>query len=459
MINERIFRAYDIRGKVGPDLNKEIAYHIGKVFAALAITENNKNICVGFDGRLSSAELFQGLVLGLIDGGANIINIGLVASPILYFADKKLMPAASIMITGSHNPKSDNGFKMRVQGSSYHGEHIQYLKAKVMECFKQNPNPKLDRLAQVESQDFYEDYINRIIEGMNLSSTLKIVWDNSNGSAGKALELLVKKLPNQNILLNKEIDGDFPNHHPDPTVAENLKGLINVVKQEQYDLGIAFDGDGDRIGVVDSRGNIILGDQLFTIFTEDLLKSNPNAAVVFDIKVSNALFKFISSLSGRPYISKVGHGFIKEKMKETGALLGGEMSGHIFFADKYYGFDDAIYAAVRLIDLLNRSKISLDTLYDNLPKTCATPEIRIQVAEEQKFAIVDEIKHALQGLSNIIVNDIDGVRVESQSGWWLLRASNTEAMLNIRCEAESLRGLEEIKNQVNNMLAKFNLQI
>jgi phosphomannomutase len=459
MINERIFRAYDIRGQVGPDLNKEIAYHIGKAFASMNLQDCNKVVCVGYDGRVSSLEIFTALTLGLADYEAEVINIGLVPSPMLYFADYMLKPAASIMITGSHNPKNDNGFKMLSSGKSLHGEQIQYLKSLVLRSLQENLSTEAKRAPAFKSIDVHKDYIKKILEDIVISPTLKVVWDNGNGAAGKVLESLLSMLPNQNILLNKEIDGNFPSHHPDPTVAENLTELINTVKANEFDLGIAFDGDGDRIGVVDSRGNIIWGDQLLTIFAEDILKSSPGAAIVMDIKASNALLAYIRSLGGQPAISKVGHGFIKEKMKETGAVIAGELSGHMFFADKYFGYDDAIYAALRLIDLLSRNNQSLDVLFDALPKTYNTPEIRVTVPEEQKFAIIEHIKASLQTVSDVKINDIDGIRVEMSDGWWLLRASNTEAKLNIRCEANSRARLEGIKADVNKLIAPFNISI
>jgi phosphomannomutase len=460
MINERIFRAYDIRGKVNPDLSLELVYNIGKAYASLNLQGDNKQILIGFDGRLTSASLFKALCLGLQDAGAEIKTIGLVPTPILYFADQLLKPAASIMITGSHNQATDNGFKMLSQGKPFWGEQIQELKSVVLKSLHQFSKIDLNRaLENAENINVNNDYIRRILEGIIISPKLKIVWDNGNGAAGEILKQLLQQLPNQNILINNDIDGSFPNHHPDPTVAENLVELIDAVKVNNYDFGIAFDGDGDRVGVVDSQGSIISGDQLVAIFAKSILKDIPDATVIFDIKASNTLLKYINSLGGRAILSKAGHTSIKELMKQTNAILAGEMSGHMFFKDKYYGFDDAIYASLRLIDLLSREDKSLDERYLDLPKTYNTPEIRLKIADEKKFKIVDDIKQSLQGLPNIDVNDLDGMRVESEDGWWLLRASNTEGALIIRCEGNSPQQLKNIKQEVNIRLAPFGLKI
>lgn len=454
MISDTIFRHYDIRGRFGADLSGELAYLIGKAFTNLNITNSNNIIIVGRDGRTSSPILFDYLVSGIISAGGHVVDIDIVPTPMLYFADKKFMPAASIMITGSHNPAQDNGFKMVAGGKPFFGEQIQTLKnlVKTLEITKYG-------LSQpTGTADIYESYIDRIIDNLSINQDLKVVWDSGNGAGGKALEKLMQKLPNHNILINKEIDGTFPNHPPDPTRPENLQQLINVIHSENADLGIALDGDADRIVVVDSRGNIILGDQLLCIFSNLILKENPGATIISDVKASQILFDYIRKNGGIPLMWKCGHSSIKTKIIETGALLAGEMSGHIFFADKYYGYDDAIYAALRLLDLLTHLNTKLDILYDQLPKAFNTPEIRIDVDEEIKFNIIEKIKTLLVK-HNTPFNDIDGVRVSNDKGWWLARASNTQAALIVRCEAYRSEDLDVISAELNNILQHFGLKI
>ncbi|QQV75127.1 Phosphomannomutase/phosphoglucomutase [Rickettsia tillamookensis] len=475
-INKEIFRAYDIRGNSLTDLTEEIAYKIGFCFAEMTITKDNNKICVGLDGRLSSPTLCKALELGLTETGAEIINIGVVPTPVLYFADKQFMPAGSIMVTGSHNPRDDNGFKILQNGKSFFGPQIQDLLAKInvipwldhgiQKNIKQDWIPRSSRGMTIipsgneteYSNTIQSKYLKRILEGININPKLKVAWDSGNGATGDIVEELKKYLSNDNIIINSKIDGNFPSHHPDPTNPANLQELIKTVKEQNCDIGIAFDGDGDRIGIVSGNGKILFGDQILCIFAEDILKENPNATIILDVKASQFIVDKIKSYGGNPIIWRTGHPFIKSKMLEIKALLAGEMSGHIFFADKYFGFDDAIYASLRFLDLLSKSDKTLDEIIEDLPKSYSTPEIKIFVPSRLKLKIIEEIKQKLLD-DKIEFNDIDGVRVNNEHGWWLLRSSNTESIIVARAESASKNGLEKIIAIINKYLEKYGLLI
>jgi len=455
-INKDIFRAYDIRGNSLKDLTKEVAYKVGYCFAKMTISKVNNKICVGMDGRLSSPTLFKALESGLIDAEAEVINIGVVPTPVLYFADKKFQPAGSIMVTGSHNPRDDNGFKLIQHGKSFFGEQIQDLLAEILNTDWNNNLPKVNIVNKNEI-NISNRYIKNILEAININPNLKVAWDCGNGATGNIIEELAKNhLNNKNIIINSKIDGNFPSHHPDPTKADNLQQLIRLVKEQNCDLGIAFDGDGDRIGIVSSSGKILFGDQILCIFAEDILKESPNASIIVDVKASQLIVDKIKSYGGQPIIWRTGHPFIKSKMAETRALLAGEMSGHIFFADKYFGFDDAIYAALRFLDLLSRSDKSLEEIIDDLPKSYSTPEIKIFVSPELKTKIIEEVKETLLK-DKVEFNDIDGVRVNTENGWWLLRSSNTESAIIARAESTNEEELKIIKITINDLLSKYGL--
>ncbi|WP_342269959.1 phosphomannomutase/phosphoglucomutase [Rickettsia endosymbiont of Orchestes rusci] len=484
-INKEIFRAYDIRGNSFTDITETTAYKIGFCFAETTISNNNNKICIGRDGRLSSPALYDSLIKGLVDGGASVITIGIVPTPMLYFADKRLMPAASIMVTGSHNPKDDNGFKMLAMGKPFFGSQIQDLltrildsrfnvipaslyvipaKAGIRETIKNKPD-SCDQRNDIEcgnnieyNNDIQSKYLERILNNISINPKLKVAWDPGNGAAGDITEALKARLPNNNIVINSKIDGNFPSHHPDPTRPSNLKELIEVVTQENCDIGIAFDGDGDRLGIVSRTGQILFGDQIVCLFAEDILKQHPNATIILDVKASRSIIDQIKSYGGQPLIWRTGHPFIKSKMQETNALLAGEMSGHIFFADKYYGYDDAIYAALRFLDLLSCSNKSLDELIQNLPKSYSTPEMKISVSDTMKFKIISEIKERLLK-EGIEFNDIDGIRVNTETGWWLLRSSNTEPAIIARAESTTAKGLEDLKSTLEKLLTKYRLTI
>ncbi|HJD61498.1 MAG TPA: phosphomannomutase/phosphoglucomutase [Rickettsia endosymbiont of Columbicola hoogstraali] len=456
-INKNIFRAYDIRGNSLTDLTVEVAYKVGFCFAKMTIKDGNNKICVGMDGRLSSPTLYKALEMGLIDAGAEVINIGVVPSPVLYFADKKFTPAGSIMVTGSHNPRDDNGFKIIQHGKSFFGSQIQDLLTEILNTDWSNNPPEIN-IVNKSKINISDRYIKNILEKIIVNSNLKVAWDPGNGATGNIVEELKNRLNNENIIINSKIDGNFPSHHPDPTKVDNLQELIKLVKEQNCDLGIAFDGDGDRIGIVSSSGKMLFGDQILCIFAEDILKENPNATIILDVKASQLIADRIKSYGGQAIIWRTGHPFIKSKMAESKALLAGEMSGHIFFADKYFGFDDAIYAALRFLDLLTRSSKTLDEIIDELPKSYSTPEVKIFVSSELKLQIIEEIKEKLLK-DKIEFNDIDGVRVNTEDGWWLLRSSNTESAIIARAESKSAEKLEELKTMINQLLSKYGLNI
>ena len=455
IINPAIFRSYDIRGNSHNDITNEIASKIGFCFSKMNITADNNLICVGRDGRISSPLLFKSLISGLLVGNAKVLSIGLVPTPTLYYADKKLKPAASIMITGSHNKKDDNGFKMVVNGQSFFGQQIQDL-LKLINSTNWNDIKFVEQ--NVEEYNIANEYIDRILQDIRINDDLKIAWDPGNGAACNIMQILQTKLPNKNILINSEIDGNFPNHHPDPTVPENLKQLIEIVKSEQCDAGIAFDGDADRIGIITASGKILWGDQILCLFVKDILQNNFGATIIADVKASQVVFDQVKKYGGNSIMWKTGHSFIKNKMQQSGALLAGEMSGHIFFADKYYGYDDAIYAALRFLELISNANNSLDKLLVDIPEIYNTPEIRIDTHDSLKFQIIDEIKAKLIE-DKAEFNDIDGLRVNTKDGWWLLRASNTQGAIIARCESSSKLGLNELITNLKQLLSKYNLKL
>ncbi len=456
MLEKAIFRTYDIRGDSRKNLTPDLAYNVGFHFAKMNIKPNNNKIVVGFDGRLSTPALYKALTSGLFAAGAEIISIGLVPSPCLYFANKKLYPAASIMITGSHNEKHDNGFKMLADGASFYGPNIQLLYEEILKDTKKYTQQKEE--VKIFPVNIKPHYIERILQNSSINKDLKIIWDPGNGAVCSILKSLTEKLPNNNIIINEEIDGNFPNHHPDPTIPKNLEQLISEVKNQDADLGIAFDGDGDRIGVVTKSGEILFGDQLLCIYSKELLNRKPGSIIIADVKASKTLFDYVANIGGKAIMWKTGHSLIKSKMIECGAEIAGEMSGHIFFADNYLGYDDAVYAALRLISIISNSDSSLEEMLEEIPKAYSTPEIRIEVPEEKKFQIVEKLKIKLQN-QKIPFNDIDGIRADSSEGWWLIRASNTQAALIARCEADSPESLDSVIKNLNILIKEFDLKL
>jgi phosphomannomutase len=386
------------------------------------------------------------LIRGLTEGGMNVMQIGMGPSPMLYFATHYLDVDGGIQVTGSHNPADYNGFKLLLKGRSLFGAEIQEIGQRAASGHWHEGS------GTVEEVDIREAYVERLLQDFS-GQAFRIGWDAGNGAAGPILDMLVERLPGQHHVIFSQVDGRFPNHHPDPTVEANLADLKALVAREQCDFGIAFDGDGDRIGAVDGEGRVIWGDQLMLILAEPVLREQPGATIIADVKASQVLFDGIARLGGEPLMWKTGHSLIKSKMKETGAPLAGEMSGHIFFKHRWYGFDDALYAAVRLIEAVSASGKTLTEIMDAMPKSVATPELRFPVDEARKFGIVDEVRDRLSA-EGAKVDATDGVRVSTADGWWLLRASNTQDVLVARAEAKDEAGVERLVAKIDDQLAK-----
>ncbi|HSY88545.1 MAG TPA: phosphomannomutase/phosphoglucomutase [Verrucomicrobiae bacterium] len=435
-------REYDIRGVVGRTLSAKDAYAVGRGFGTMVKEAGGSRAAVGYDGRLSSPALEAAVVEGLRDCGLDVIRVGRGPTPMLYFGVRALGLDGGVMITGSHNPAEYNGFKMMLGKGAFYGASIRHI-AEIAAQGSYASGPR----GKVEDRPQLDDYVRRLASDYRGRRPLTVVWDGGNGAAGEAMALLAGKLPGRHILLYETIDGSFPNHHPDPTVPENLKDLQARVIAEKADLGIAFDGDGDRIGVVDGGGEILWGDQLMVLYAREILAERPGATVIADVKASQVLFDEIKRAGGEPLMWRTGHSLIKAKMAEIGAPLAGEMSGHIFFADRYFGFDDALYAAVRILNIVSQADQSLAEMRLSLPRVMNTPELRFPCSEERKFAVVQETAGRLLR-AGADVNDIDGVRVRTPDGWWLLRASNTQDVLVARCESATTDGLERLKAAV-----------
>ncbi|MBU6266921.1 MAG: phosphomannomutase/phosphoglucomutase [Sphingomonadales bacterium] len=451
-----ILREYDIRGTVGATLSEADAHAVGRSFATLLRRAGGSRVAVGRDARLSSPMLEAALVAGLRESGADVVRIGMGPTPMLYYAEASTEQVhGGIQVTGSHNPKHDNGFKMVLHGLPFHGEDIARL-GRIAAA-----GDWLAGKGSLDSRDVLDAYVDRLLAavagiGDERLSALRIGWDAGNGAAGPALERLLARLPGEHHVLFAEPDGNFPNHHPDPTVEANLADLRHLVADRRLHFGIAFDGDADRIVAVDSLGRPIWGDQLLMIFAEDLLRRRPKSLIIGDVKASKALFDRIAELGGQPLMWKTGHSLIKSKMKETAAPLGGEMTGHVFFADEYYGFDDALYAGLRLIAAASRLGRSVTELRDAMPAMANTPELRFAVPAGRKAAAVAEVRARLEAAGRAFVA-IDGVRVESPDGWWLLRASNTQDVLTARAESAEAAGLARLVAEIDAQLAASGL--
>lgn len=440
-------REYDIRGIVGKTLHPADAFAIGRVFGTIVARAGGSRVAVGRDGRLSSPELEKSLVEGLVASGMEVIRVGCGPTPMLYFASYDQKADGAVMLTGSHNPPDYNGFKMMIGKKPFFGKDIQQLGAMAA-----SGDVVPEAKGSSREVDVSEAYLARMLKDYaGGPKSLTVVWDPGNGSGGEITARLAKRLPGTHHVINAEIDGTFPNHHPDPTVLKNLEQIIAKVAETKADLGIAFDGDADRIGVVDGAGHMLFGDQLLVVLARDVLKAHPGGTIIADVKASQVLFDEVAKAGGTPLMWKTGHSLIKQKMAETGSPLAGEMSGHTFFADKWYGFDDALYSAVRLLDILARSEESLTQMHEALPKVLNTPELRFDCEEARKFAVIEEVKARLAS-EGAKVQDVDGVRVLSEDGWWLLRASNTQAVLVARAEAKTEAGLERLKAQLVHQL-------
>ncbi len=449
--SEIILREYDIRGEIGKNLSEADAYALGRAFGTFVHRKGGKTVAVGYDGRLTSPALAAEVTRGLSETGLDVTAIGLGPTPMLWFTVKHLQTDAGIMVTGSHNPANFNGFKMTLQKEPVFGTAIQLIGNIAANGDFHTPT----QTGTTKEVAIQEEYVTRLLSDLSGARPLNIAWDCGNGAAGDVTRDIVAKIPGKHVLLYDEIDGTFPNHHPDPTVDKNLADLRKAVLDNKCDLGIAFDGDGDRIGVIDENGDILRCDILLALYAAEILKRKPGAPIIGDVKCSQIMFDEIKRLGGTPIMSKTGHSLVKSKMAETESPLAGELSGHIFFADGYYGFDDAVYCAIRLINLVNAAKGGLSTLTAHLPKTHSTAEIRVDVPEDEKFAIVPKIIESMKNNQNLEINDIDGIRVQTTDGWWLVRPSNTQSCLSARAEANSPQGLARMKAMAMEELEKL----
>ncbi|MBX3565845.1 MAG: phosphomannomutase/phosphoglucomutase [Sphingomonas sp.] len=444
-------REYDIRGIVGEALGPDDARAIGRGFATLLRRAGGRRVAVGMDGRVSSPMLRDALVAGLTASGCDVVRTGMGPTPMLYYAEATLEVDGAIQITGSHNPGNYNGFKMVFQHLPFFGEDIQTIGKLAAEGDWEEG----DGSETVTDADVEDLYVSRLFAGY-AGGAYRIGWDCGNGAAGNVIEKLVKLLPGEHHTLFTEVDGNFPNHHPDPTEEKNLADLKKLVADKRLDFGLAFDGDGDRVGAIDGSGRVIWGDQLLSILAVPVLRKDPGATIIADVKASQMLYDRVAELGGQPLMWKTGHSLIKTKMKETGAPLAGEMSGHIFFAQDYYGFDDAQYAAVQLINAVHIIGKSMTEIRSDMPEFINTPEMRFQVDESRKFAVVEEVLARLEA-EDADVNRTDGARVNTPDGWWLLRASNTQDVLVARAEARSQEGLDRLMAQIDAQLAASGL--
>jgi len=443
-LDDNIFRAYDIRGIVGSALNDETVYHLGRAFATQAKSQDVSSVCIAADGRISSPHLKNLLIEGLLDGGLNVEDVGFVATPVLYYAVEKSAAKTGIMITGSHNPKDYNGFKMVIAGNTLALDEITQLKTlMISQAYSEDEG-------EAQILDVRGAYMHQIVSDIKLTRPLKVVVDCGNGIAGEMNPGLIKALGCEVTPLYCEVDGNFPNHHPDPGKLENLQDCISAVKAQKADIGLAFDGDGDRVGVVTPKGNMIYTDRLMMLFAKDLLARNPCAEIIYDVKCSRLLSQVIKDHGGKGTMSQTGHSLMKRKMRETGALLGGEVSGHVYFKERWFGFDDGLYTAARLLEILSASDLDLDQIFEQFPEELSTPEINIAVSDDTKFNIIEKMQAA--DYPGGEKNTIDGVRVDYQDGWGLVRASNTTPMLVLRFEAATAEALSRIEQEFSTQL-------
>lgn len=446
MINPEIFREYDVRGIADIDLTEENVYLFGRGLGTYYNSLGEKKIIIGRDVRISSPQIATTLQKGLNESGCDVIDLGVVPTPVLYFSLFHYNISTGVMITASHNPKEFNGFKVCLDKSTIYGREIQKLKSII------NEGKFVSGRGGVEKYDIISRYIDYVVGLVSIKKGLKVVVDTGNGTCGPIIEEILKKIGADYQLLYKEPDGNFPNHLPDPTVEKHITKLIETVKKGDFNCGIGLDGDGDRIGVLDENGEIVWGDVLLAIYAERVLREKPGAKIIFEVKCSKGLIERIEELGGIPLMYKTGHSLIKAKMKEENSPLAGEMSGHIFFADRYYGYDDALYASLRLLETLSEDG-KLSDFANKVPKYFSTPEIRIEMADERKFNIVEQLKTYFKKSYNVI--DIDGVRVDFSDGWGLVRSSNTQPVMVLRFEAKTEKRLEEIRKLFFDKLEEF----
>jgi len=443
-INPKIFREYDIRGIAGLDLDDTAVEILGRAMGTFFLGRGQSDVAVGRDVRLSSPAYSKALIRGLLSTGCDVADLGVVPTPLLYFSVFHRKMPAGVMVTGSHNPPEHNGFKMMSGEETLYGKTIQAL----YEIVRKGVFPRGDgRVRKLDIVTEYQDYVAR---NVLFARPVKVVIDAGNGTGGSVAVPLFRRLGTEVVDIFCDPDGRFPNHHPDPTLPEAMDALIAKVRETRAELGISYDGDADRLGVVDDAGRIIWGDELLIVFARDILPSRPGAAVISEVKASKVLYEEIAKLGGRPVMWRTGHSLIKKKIKEENAPLAGEMSGHIFFNDRWFGFDDAIYASARLVEILSRSEKKLSSMMAGLPKTYATPEMRIYASDEVKFKIVEEVRKALTARYPVI--DIDGVRAIFPKGWGLVRASNTQAVIVLRFEADTEDDLAAIQKEIRELL-------
>ena len=447
-VNSEIFRAYDIRGIVDKDLTEEITYFLGKAIGTFIQLQGRDSVVTARDGRISGDRLQHKFQEGVLSSGCNVLDIGKVPTPLLYFATFENGISDGVMLTGSHNPKNYNGFKIVLDKKSTTSEKIDEIKSIIFEERFWDGNGKLSFL------NIKEQYLAKIKEKIKIKKPLKICLDCGNGIGGVIAPEAFKLSGIELVELFTEVDGNFPNHHPDPSNPKNLVDLQNKVKETKSDLGIALDGDGDRVGLIDSDGEVIYPDKYMMLLVEDILSKHKKGSIVYDVKCSTNLEKLISDLNGTPVMSRTGHSYIKSKIIETDALLGGEMSGHIFFNDDWYGFDDAIYSALRIIEVISKKNISSNKIFKKYPSFFSTPEINISIPDQIKFKLIDEIKLHIKSTRFKYI-DIDGVRLESETAWGLVRASNTSPNIVLRFEGQTEKDLFEIKNYFKTILSKI----
>ena len=451
-VNSEIFRAYDIRGIVDEALTEEGIFHIGKAIGSHILAGGRTSILTARDGRISGPRLLDQFQKGVMSSGCDVVDLGEVPTPLLYFSTFKTNISDGVMLTGSHNPKNYNGLKIVINKKSMTSEKIKKIKLMIEdERFKNG-------LGQITSLDIKDNYLKELKEKVKINSKMKVCLDCGNGVGGVIAPQAFKLLGLEVIELYSEVNGNFPNHHPDPSNPKNLEDLQKKVLETNSDLGIALDGDGDRVGLIDNKGNIIFPDLYMMLLAEDLLRRNSKGSIVFDVKCSTNLEKIIKNFNGTPIMSRTGHSYIKSKIIETNALLGGEMSGHIFFNDEWYGFDDAIYSALRMIEILSKTKLTSHEVFSSYPKHFSTPEINLKVPEQDKFKIIDEFKTLIKSSAYELI-DIDGVRLENENSWGLVRASNTSPNLVLRFEGKTENDLLEIKNYFKEILSKIEIDL
>ena len=447
-ISEDIFRAYDIRGIVKTALTPDAVTQIGQAFASEARAQGQTKVVIGRDGRLSSPELANALSNGLRAGGCDVVDVGMVPTPVLYYATHKLETGTGIMVTGSHNPPEYNGLKMLIAGHTIYGDGIKSLYHRIVDGKLESGD------GSYEQQDVISSYIDTIVSDIQLTRPLNIAVDCGNGVAGVLAVDLFKKLGCEITELFCDVDGTFPNHHPDPSKPENLEDIKKVIAEKHLDLGLAFDGDGDRVGIIDDKQNIIWADRQMMLYAGDVLERKPGAQIIFDIKSSTNLANYIKEHGGEPLMWKTGHSFIKAKMKETGAELAGEMSGHIFFKERWFGFDDGLYSAARMLEILSKRNQTTSEIFDELPDSINTPELQIMFDEGEHYKFMEKFKQEAE-FENAEIVTIDGMRVNYPEGWGLIRPSNTTPCLVLRFEANNQQVLEEIQDKFRQQLHKM----